>query len=581
MVGAAREDGRMRRVLQLPKMISIRWRVPGYVALAIAVVGCGMLAWTQHSQRTSAIAQARAFAESVHQLTLAGLTALMITGNAGRRDTFLDQIGQSNDVRSLRVVRGPEVTRQFGAGTVSEQPLEGVERQVLESGRAIFEVHDGEDGPYLKAVMPALGKRNYLGKDCLGCHDVPEGTVLGAVSLEISLERTEEALNASLRDAIVGALACLALLAALAWFAISRSVVLPLDRLADKLRLLAQGRIEHGPRLVARGRDEIAEVVKAFDQVLAKAQESLRAERVAGDVFEHALEGIVVTDPRGTIVRVNPAFTKTTGYSAEEAIGRNPRMLQSGQHGEDFYRTFWDALTKRGEWQGDIWNRRKNGEVYPEWLNISRVCDERGEVQNYVAVFSDITERKRAELRMQHEAHHDGLTGLPNRVLFRDRLEQALALARRRAGRMAVMFLDLDKFKLVNDTLGHEIGDALLCEMARRLRGAVRESDTVARLGGDEFTIVLPEIATSEDAVKIAAKVLEAVNRPYNLHGQTLFATASVGVSIFPDHGEDAETLLKHADTAMYHVKGSGRDGAAVFDADCAAGDAARANAFG
>ena len=548
----------------------ISWRVPLALVLAIAVVGGGMLAWTQRSHRASHMAQARAFAESVHQLTMAGLTSLMIVGEGNRRDLFLDQIKHANDVRSLRVVRGSEVTREYGRGRDSEQPRGEAELQVLDRGTPVFEERVDEGGPHLHAVMPVVAQRSYLGRDCLGCHHVPEGTVLGAVSLEISLARIQAVQEASLREALLGALACLALLAALASFAVSRIVSVPLLRLAENLRALARGHIHKAARLTPRGRDEIAEVVRAFGQVLDKAQETLRAERIAGDVFEHALEGIVVTDATGTIVRVNPSFTRTTGYAAEEALGRNPRMLNSGRHDAAFYRAFWDALGTTGEWQGEIWNRRKNGEIYPEWLTISRVADEHGRVQNYVAIFSDITEQKREEARMRHQAQHDPLTGLPNRALFRDRLEQALVQAKRREGQLAAMFIDLDRFKQVNDTLGHDGGDELLRQVARRVRSAVRESDTVARLGGDEFTVLLPEIGSAEAAIVVGEKILEAIARPFVVLGREVSVTCSVGVSLYPHHGGDAATLLAHADTAMYQIKRAGRASCRIFDAAAA-----------
>ncbi len=562
----------MKPVLEPFYRIPIRVRLVLTLGVAIAIAGAGMLAWAASKQRDLAIEQSKAFAASVHQLTLAGLTAMMMTGNAAERALFLDQIQHSSDIRRLRVVRGEAVVRQYGDGVAREHPSDPLEQQVLWRGEPVYEVQSEGGREYLKAVLPAIGSTDYLGKNCLGCHNVPAGTVLGAVTLEIALDRTNAAV-ADFRLGILGvALLAFVPLALLSYFAVSRSVSRPLRRLADNLDAIAHGEADLDRRLPVRGEDEIATATAAFNQVLAKAAQMIGAERIATDVFDHALEGILVTDAKGTIVKVNAAFSRTTGYSAEEAIGKNPRILQSGQHDEAFYKAFWESIQKTGQWQGDIWNKRKDGEVYPEWLTISCVRDAAGHVQNYVAIFSDITERKRQEALIAYQAYHDALTGLPNRVLFKDRLEQAIAIARRRNGALlSVMFLDLDRFKMINDTLGHKVGDQLLKEVAQRLRDAVREADTVARLGGDEFTVLLPEISEVRNAEAVAAKILEATRRPYHLNGKDLFVTSSIGVSVYPEHGKDAETLMKNADTAMYYIKDQGRAGYRIYDAELGA----------
>ena len=557
----------MKRLFDLRFRLPIRYRVPLALALAIVVAGAGLVGLTNYSQRQSAITQARNFAQSLHQVTLAGLTAMMITGDADRREVFLDQIERANDVRALRVVRGPAVAQAFGPGTAQEQPRDDLERAVIANGLAVFEVRSDARGEYLKAVMPAVGTHNSLGKDCLGCHQVPEGTVLGAVTLEIDLERVNESIAQFRLDVMAATFLFLVLLSLLSYMAVTSSVSTPLRTLTRKLDALAKGDIESSKRLVMRGSDEIAQAVRAFDQVLAKARLMLQTERISADVFDHALEGILVADAQHRIVKVNAAFTKTTGYEAHEVLGKNPRMLQSGQHDKAFYEKFWEALNTRGEWQGDIWNKRKNGEIYPEWLNISQVRDEKGELQHYVAIFSDITERKRQEALITYQAHHDALTGLPNRTLFRDRLSQALAAARRNHARVGVMFLDLDRFKLINDTLGHDVGDELLRQVAARLKGVVREADTVARLGGDEFTVLLPEIDSPRGAQAVGAKILEVTRKPYVLDGKELYVTSSVGIALYPEHGLDPDVLMKNADTAMYHIKEQGRAGCSLYDA--------------
>lgn len=299
---------------------------------------------------------------------------------------------------------------------------------------------------------------------------------------------------------------------------------------------------------------------------VAAHEENAQSLRLAAAVFDHASEGIIITASDGRILRVNPAFTTVTGYCPEEVIGRNPRMFSSGRHDADFYRTLWRTVQTSGQWQGDIWNRRKNGEVYPEWLSICSIRASSGELDYFVATFSDITERKRAEDKIIHQAYHDALTNLPNRVLFRDRLEQSLAFARRmRHQKVALLFIDLDRFKLINDSLGHAAGDQLLQLVAQRLREIGRQTDTLARLGGDEFTILLPDVGHVEEARVVADKVLAVMKQPFVVGGRDIFVSASIGISMYPDDSADVDVLMKHADTAMSSVKKQGRNGFHIY----------------
>ncbi|MCY9694469.1 bifunctional diguanylate cyclase/phosphodiesterase [Paenibacillus alginolyticus] len=272
-------------------------------------------------------------------------------------------------------------------------------------------------------------------------------------------------------------------------------------------------------------------------------------------VFETASEGIMITDTKGTILSVNPAFSETTGFTEAEALGRTPRMLHSGVQDAEFYIQMWASIHEKGSWQGEVWNKRKNGEIYPEWLTINTVRNENGKISNYVGVFTDITERKLSEENLKYLAHYDVLTGLPNRFLFHDRLSHAIAQANRQGHWAALMFIDLDHFKLINDTLGHAVGDQLLQNASKRLESCVRTSDTVSRLGGDEFTVILPHIDETEDALLVAQKILEELALPFLIAEQELFITASIGISIYPFNGADSETLIKQADSAMYRAK--------------------------
>jgi diguanylate cyclase (GGDEF)-like protein/PAS domain S-box-containing protein len=281
----------------------------------------------------------------------------------------------------------------------------------------------------------------------------------------------------------------------------------------------------------------------------------------AASVFENTSEGVIITGPDARIEAVNQAFTHITGYTLEEVIGKKPSVLKSGRQEGDFYKAMWDTLKATGRWQGEIWNRTKDGRAYPEWLNISEVRDGNNAIINYIGLFSDISELRASQDRLDFEAHHDALTGLPNRVLFHDRLEQVLARAHRHGEGVALLFIDLDHFKVVNDTLGHETGDLLLQEVAQRLVGCLREEDTVARMGGDEFVVIQQGITQPGEAGLLVTRLLREVSQPLALAGHNMAVSLSVGISLYPQDGEDVSTLLKNADTAMYRAKELGRNG--------------------
>jgi diguanylate cyclase (GGDEF)-like protein/PAS domain S-box-containing protein len=272
-------------------------------------------------------------------------------------------------------------------------------------------------------------------------------------------------------------------------------------------------------------------------------------------------EAVAVTDADNLIVSVNPAFTAVTGYAPEEVIGKDPKLLASGTNPPELYRDMWTTLTTGGNWRGEIRNRTKSGKPYVEWLSVKQVRDGNGLPTHHVAVFSDITERKKLEERMHRLANYDALTGLPNRTLFSDRLQQAVAKARRDRTRMAVLYVDLDKFKPVNDMFGHHAGDLLLKEVAGRLKSCLRrESDTVVRMGGDEFVVILPEISARGEATMVAQKILYVLSRPFETAARRIEISSTIGVAVFPEDGADGQRLLKSADAAMYRAKEAGRN---------------------
>jgi len=298
--------------------------------------------------------------------------------------------------------------------------------------------------------------------------------------------------------------------------------------------------------------------VKVREAFLAQQGNESRL-RLAAAVFENTTEGVAITNPSAKIVSVNRAFTDITGFTETEVLGKDPRLLQSGRHDKSFYKEMWTSLKNTDQWQGEIWDRRKNGEVYPKWQSINAVRSEDGELIYYVSVFSDISSIKQSQEELHYMAHHDPLTGLPNRLLLNARLEQAIQRASRQDSHVAVLFMDLDRFKNVNDTLGHPAGDRLLQLVADRLLNKVREEDTVARLGGDELCVVLEGLTKPSNAAKVARDIIEMLSRPFDLGGPEVFISASVGISVYPQDGLNAGALLENADAAMYQAKNQGR----------------------
>jgi len=290
--------------------------------------------------------------------------------------------------------------------------------------------------------------------------------------------------------------------------------------------------------------------------------------KLAACVFENTLDGVLITDVDGTILSVNPGFIEITGYTADEAVGQTPRILQSNRHDQAFYDSMWGEIEANGCWHGEIWNRRKDGELYLQRMTISMVPDEDGEPMRYVSVFSDITALWRKDEHIKHLAFHDALTDLPNRTLLMDRIDQKLLHSDREQNHFALMFLDLDGFKLVNDQLGHNVGDDLLKDVAKRLLALVRRSDTVARVGGDEFIFILDNPQGKDEITDVANRIVSSINEPIEVIGEVLQIGVSIGIAMFPADGHTSVNLIRNADTAMYAAKSSGRNSIRFFSAD-------------
>lgn len=288
--------------------------------------------------------------------------------------------------------------------------------------------------------------------------------------------------------------------------------------------------------------------------------------KLMGKVFENAEEGVMITDADSRILNVNQSFVKVTQYSRDEVVGKKPSVLHSGNHDKGFYERLWNVLLRDHRWQGEIWNRRKNNEIYPEWLSITAVLDDNGDISHYIGIFSDVSAASEGDERLYHLAHYDSLCDLPNRMLFYDRLRQSLSRSKRNNQKLAVMFLDLDGFKEVNDEYGHGVGDELLQQVSKRLITTLRESDTVARIGGDEFTLIINDVESADSIRAIASKILSNIQETYMLQTNEFNISASIGISLFPDNSEDINTLVKQADIAMYKAKNEGKNRFEFFD---------------
>lgn len=315
--------------------------------------------------------------------------------------------------------------------------------------------------------------------------------------------------------------------------------------------------------------DDDIRLIESEARLTSLAIEQSRAEtrlHLAASVFTHAREGILITDAQGNIIEINEVFSEITGYSREEVIGKNPRLLQSGHHDEEFFSALWRDLVNKGDWNGEIWNKRKNGESFAAMMTISAVEDIHGVAQNYVNLFTDITPLKEHQRQLEYIAHYDALTGLPNRVLLADRLKQAIAHSNRKGGALAVAFLDLDGFKAINDQHGHDMGDQFLVNIAHRLKEALREGDTLARIGGDEFVIVIVGFDQPNDYEIVLNRLLVVAAEPVMLNQQFLRVSASIGATLYPQDSADADQLLRHADQAMYLAKQAGKNCYHLFD---------------
>ena len=386
----------------------------------------------------------------------------------------------------------------------------------------------------------------------------------GAV-IEIEQEHLQKAIQTAMSKVVIGVTAIVipfVLLGLLLAYRISK----PLRELSKDFT--RAGKQDYSSSTVSSSLKEVKLLVDGFNHMVNKIDLSQRDLQRAAIVFEGTSEGIIITDAKHHITAINSAFTRITGYNSQDVLGKNPIMLQSGRHDRAFFVSIWKSMKETGHWQGELWSRRKNGEVYPQLLSGNVVKDKQGNITHHIGIFNDISKIKQTEFKLEHLAHHDPLTGLPNRLLFNDRLDQAILRAQREGTQAAVLFLDLDRFKNINDSMGHAKGDLLLQRVADRMKGAMRAEDTIARLGGDEFVLVIEALKEPEDAIVVIEHILSLFKQPYCLGKQEIYIDTSLGVCFYPRDGTNAQTLVRNADAAMYRAKAEGRNNYQLYTAE-------------
>lgn len=507
-----------------------------------------------------------------------GMNMLMVTGMISapeNRRLFINKMGASENVKALRIVRAKQVQDQFGPGLPEEQVKDDLDRRAMTSKQPQFYLNEDRDAPTLRAVVPFIVSTNFRGTNCLTCHHVKAGSVNGAASITIDLTNELNVIKHTQTMLLLGQIALQILL----FFSIHwliRRFMGPIVKLQSTMESMElRGSMEQFvPLELKKGNlDEIGKLTAAFNRMSGALGDSEKSMKLSALIYDSNADAIVVTDESNLIVDVNPAFTRIAGYTLDEVIGKDPNILKSGHHDVKFYQEMWRAILNEGHWNGEICDKRKDGVIYIKDLHITVLRRSDGSVYRYVAQFSDITEKKQKDELIYWQANYDPLTSLPNRRLLNDRLGHALAASKRNGLYGALMFIDLDKFKTLNDTLGHEYGDMLLVEVAKRLKSCVRDVDSVARLGGDEFVVLLESLSSdsenaTQESAQIAEKIRATLAAPYQLNQHEYHSSPSIGVYLCCGNNADesADDMLKRADMAMYQAKESGRNAVRFFD---------------
>ncbi|KAF0203163.1 MAG: diguanylate cyclase/phosphodiesterase with PAS/PAC [Gallionellaceae bacterium] len=548
--------------------VSVQWRLHFLIQSSLAIFFVCSQYWIVEQFDTQGIQDVESQASETADGLINGLNLLMITGqisDPSNRELLVRKMSASKNVRELRVIRAEQVNTQYGPGVSNERPNDELVRKVLASGTASFTREIISGGSHvLRAVIPFVASENFRGTNCLSCHQVKSGSVNGAADIIMDLSAHEQSVSILKKWLWSGMLlfqiGVSVLISLFVNVLLKRHISQPVKQLQSTIEEIHQSGDFSLRVALADEHPDIDNIANAFNSFLNNLEIATEGMGLLAKVIESSEEAILITDADIKIVFVNSAFVHITGYSEKEVLGENPRILKSGLQDNQFYRNMWGRIKSHGSWKGEIYNRKKNGVIFPEWQSISIVKNRKGEITNYVSICIDITQRKAAEEHIKRMANYDGLTGLANRNLLNDRMSQALLSAHRQQTKLAVMYLDLDNFKDINDGYGHAVGDALLKSAAERLLGCVREGDTVARQGGDEFILLMPDIDGYGGAAKIAEKLQNSICAPFFFDVQELFVSVSIGIALYPEDGENIEALFKHADAAMYSAKQDGRN---------------------
>lgn len=549
------------------RKIGLQWRLHLWIQISLGIFFVSSQYWVVEKFDAQGKSEIENQARETANGLINGLNLLMITGQISdpvNRNLLLQKMSSSQGIKKLHLVRAAQVSAQFGPGLPSEYPADELASRVTATGEPSFTQVTSADGTHLlRVIIPFIASENFRGTNCLACHQVKPGSVNGAADIHMDLSAHEQRMSLfkqQLWSVMLFFQVALSLLLALF---VNRLMKFNISQPVNQLKATMEEINQSGDlslRVNIEGDyPDIDRIASSFNSLIGKLEFVTEEMSLLAKVVANSEEAILITDADMRIVFVNGAFVRITGYLEKEVIGETPNILKSGRQDSHFYHHMWDQIKTKGSWKGEIFNRRKNGEIFPEWQSISVVRNSKGSVTNYVSIFLDITKRKEAEERISRMANYDALTGLANRNLLNDRLSHDLSCAHRQNTRLAVMYLDLDNFKDINDGYGHAAGDILLKSAAERLLDCVREGDTVARQGGDEFILVFPDVDGSDGVAKIAEKLLKSVSAPYFIGGQEMFVSVSIGIGIFPDDGKNMETLLENSDHAMYNAKQEGR----------------------
>ena len=551
--------------------ISSKLSIPIQVMLFLVLITTHY--WIMATIKTNILDAAEMRASISADGIINGMNMLMITDKISEPDNrrlFIEKMGASEHIKELRIIRAQQVQDQFGSGLPEEQPKDAMDLRAMASKQTQFQLNEDEIKPTLRAVTPFIASKNFRGTNCLSCHQVVDGSVNGAASITIDMTEDFAAIKHTGTLLIAGHI----ILQILLYFSISwliRKFLKPVGKLQDSMEAMqAYGSMEQfAPiEIPSGGRDEIGKLTASFNRMSTALCESEKSMRLAETIYLSNADAIIVTDENNHIVDVNPAFTRITGHAREDVLGRDPKFMQSGRHDKAFYQKMWQSLLTTDSWQGEIWDRHKDGSAYVQSIHIVVIRQQDGRIHRHIAQFSDITEQKEKDSLIKWQANYDPLTNLPNRRLFNDRLGQAIKMSHRTDFPLALLYIDLDHFKEINDTLGHAHGDSLLIEAAKRISACVREADTVSRLGGDEFTVILPEIGDNCQAKRIAQKIVDTMMAPFFFGDDETghCISSSIGIAIYPEDATTMEGLLRCADKAMYAAKSAGRNRYACFE---------------